>query len=205
MADIVFDYRFNMGSIDNCSFVYPNMINQAKKIRKLYEDNKCEFLSLSSVGPAYFAIVKNDVQLYECTKVFNYLNMNIMITEVNNETYIVNDNATTTIDSYAVSLDGEMKCIYGDEVYDFINGLRYKLATGTDAETTVLLVDKYDVDESQAFKAQKFDCSISISSYGGDGGATPTIGFKINVNGDPVNGTVTMSSGTPTFTEETGD
>lgn len=91
LADIVFDYRFNMGSIDNCSFVYPNMINQAKKIRKLYEDNKCEFLSLSSVGPAYFAIVKNDVQLYECTKVFNDLNMNIMITEVNNETYIVND------------------------------------------------------------------------------------------------------------------
>lgn len=121
------------------------------------------------------------------------------------ETYIVNDNATTTIDSYAVSLDGEMKCIFGDEVYDFINGLRYKLATGTDAETTVLLVDKYDVDESQAFKAQKFDCSISISSYGGDGGATPTIGFKINVNGDPVNGTVTMSSGTPTFTPDSGD
>lgn len=121
------------------------------------------------------------------------------------ETYIVNDNATTTIDSYALSLDGEMKCIYGDEVYDFINGLRYKLATGTDAETTVLLVDKYDVDTGGAFKAQKFNCSISISSYGGDGGATPTIGFKINVNGDPTNGTVTMSSGTPTFTEETED
>ena len=43
------------------------------------------------------------------------------------ETYIVDDNATTTVDSYAVSLDGEMKCIYGDEVYDYINGLRYSL------------------------------------------------------------------------------
>ena len=115
------------------------------------------------------------------------------------ETYIVNDNATTTVDSYAVSLDGEMKCIFGDEVYDYINGLRYKLATGTDAETTVLLVDKYDVTEETKFKAQKFNCSISISSYGGDGGATPTIGFKINVNGDPINGTVTLAEGTPTF------
>lgn len=119
------------------------------------------------------------------------------------ETYIVNDNATTTVDSYALSVDGEMKCIYGDEVYDYINSLRYQLATGTDAETTVLLVDKYDVSETNKFKAQKFACSISISSYGGDGGATPTIGFKINVNGDPTNGTVTISEGVPTFTEGT--
>ena len=117
------------------------------------------------------------------------------------ETYIVNENATTTVDSYAVSLDGEMKCIYGDQVYDYINGLRYNLATGTDAVTTVLLIDKYDVDDDGAFKAQKFDCSISISSYGGDGGATPSIGFKINVNGDPVQGTATIASGVPKFTE----
>lgn len=91
LADIVFDYRFNMGSIDNCSFVYPDMVVQAKEIRKLYENNKCEFLSLSSVGPAYFAIVKNGEQLEECSKVFKDLNMNIMISEVNNETYIVNN------------------------------------------------------------------------------------------------------------------
>lgn len=119
------------------------------------------------------------------------------------ETYIVNENATTTVDSYAVSLDGEMKCIYGDQVYDYINGLRYNLATATDAETTVLLIDKYDVDDDGSFKAQKFNCSISISSYGGDGGTTPTIGFKINVNGDPVQGTATIASGVPTFTEAT--
>lgn len=119
------------------------------------------------------------------------------------ETYIVDDNATTTVDSYALSLDGEMKCIFGDEVFDFINELRRKLATGTDAETSVLLIDKYDVSETNKFKAQKFACSISISSYGGDGGATPTIGFKINVNGDPVNGTVTIADGVPTFTEDT--
>ena len=117
------------------------------------------------------------------------------------ETYIINENATTTVDSYAVSLDGEMKCIYGDQVYDYINGLRYNLATGTDAVTTVLLIDKYDVDDDGSFKAQKFNCSISISSYGGDGGTTPTIGFKINVNGDPIQGTATIASGVPTFTE----
>lgn len=117
------------------------------------------------------------------------------------ETYIVNDNATTTIDSYALSLDGEMKCIFGDSVYDYINELRYKMATGTDAQTKVLLVDKYNVNTDGAFKAQEFDCTISISSYGGDGGSTPTIGFKINVNGDPKNGKVTLTNGIPSFAE----
>lgn len=121
-----------------------------------------------------------------------------------NETYIVDDNATTVVDSYAISLDGEMKCIFGDDVYDYINKLRYDLATGSAAETSVLLVDKYDANTAGAFKAQMFKCSISISSYGGDGGATPTIGFKINVNGDPTNGTVTLSAeGAPTFTPTT--
>lgn len=116
------------------------------------------------------------------------------------ETYIVDENATTTLDGYSVSLDGEMKCLFGDEVYDYINGLRYNLATGTDATTKVLLVDKYDVDEENKYKAQQFNCTVSISSYGGDGGATPTIGFTIAVNGDPTNGTVTIANGTPTFT-----
>lgn len=91
LADVVFDYRFNMGSIENCSFVYDKMILQADKIRELYENHMCEFLSLSSVGPAYFALVKNEEQLIECKKKFEELDMNVMISEVNNETYIVDD------------------------------------------------------------------------------------------------------------------
>ncbi len=119
------------------------------------------------------------------------------------ETYIVDENATTTINSYAVSLDGEMKCIYGDDVYDFINGLRFNLATGSSAETNLLLIDKYDEITSGTgkFRAQQFKCSVSISSYGGDGGATPTISFKVSANGTPKNGYATITGGTPTFHE----
>lgn len=120
----------------------------------------------------------------------------------NSETYIIHDNATTTVDGYAISLDGEMKCISGDSIYDYINGLRLKLATGAEAESEALLVDKYVVSEETKFRAQKFNCSISISSYGGDGGATPTIGFKINLNGDPENGYITLAEGIPTFTKD---
>ena len=117
------------------------------------------------------------------------------------ETYIVDENATTTIDSYALSLDGEMKCIFGDDVYDFINDIRYNLATGSSATSHLLLIDKYDEVSAGHFKAQQFDCSISISSYGGDGGTTPTISFKVSANGTPKLGYATITSGTPTFVE----
>ena len=116
------------------------------------------------------------------------------------ETYIIHDNPTTLVDQYKVTLDGEMKCIFGDDVYDYINGLRRNLATGSDAEQHCLLIDKYDEASTDNFVAQTYDSSVSISSYGGDGGVTPTIGFKINLNGDPTDGTATITGGVPTFT-----
>lgn len=116
------------------------------------------------------------------------------------ETYITDDNATVTLDSYNVTIDGNMKCYFGDAIYDFINGLRYNLAIGSDAITKALLIDKYDKSSDNSFKAQTFDCTISIESYGGDGGVTPNITFTIGLNGDPTQGSVTFTGETPTFT-----
>lgn len=116
------------------------------------------------------------------------------------ETYVTDDVATTTIDSYAVSMEDEMRCNFGDPVYDFVNDIRYNLKTGDDAITKVLLIDKYDVTDD-TFKAQVFNCSISVSNYGGAGGETPTLTYSINCNGNPTNGTATISAGVPTFTE----
>ena len=119
------------------------------------------------------------------------------------ENWIVEDNARTTLNSYALSIDGEQTCLFGDAVYDFINGLRYNMAVGDDAITNLLLVDKYDytgTGNAREYKAQVFSCVIQVESYGGDGGAKPTISYTIGVNGDPVNGTVTISDGVPTFT-----
>ena len=121
------------------------------------------------------------------------------------ETWIVEDNARNTLDSYALSIDGEQSCLYGDDVFDFINGLRYSMSVGDDAITNLLLVDKYDYEGSGAgrtYKAQVFSCTIQIESYGGDGGAKPTISYTIGVNGDATNGTVTITDGVPAFTPE---
>lgn len=119
------------------------------------------------------------------------------------ESYINNDGPTTEVESYKISLDNEMKCVKGDPVFDFIDKLRYDLATGENAETQVLLVDKYEYTESVSvikYRAQKFDCSISISKQGRTGGEVTSLGYKVNLNGDPTNGTVTITSGTPSFT-----
>ena len=119
-----------------------------------------------------------------------------------NETYIVDDNATVTLDSYNISIDGNMKCYAGDAIYDYINELRYNVAVGSDAITKALLIDKYSPDGEGAFKAQVFDCTISIGSYGGEGGVTPTITFTIGLNGTPKQGSVTFEGNVPTFVEK---
>ena len=118
------------------------------------------------------------------------------------ETYIVNDNATTTLDSYQIAFDGEMKCAKGDAVFDYIDGLRYNVAVGDDAVSEVVLVDTYETKTSGQYIAQKVACTVSISACGGDGGQTPTISFNIGINGDPVQGTATISAGTCTFTAD---
>ena len=97
LADIVFDYRFNMGSIENCSFVYEKMIEQAKELRKLYENGNCEFLTLSSVGPAFMAMVKDEKQKEICKETMENLEMNVIETSICNSTYEVTDKKSKTI------------------------------------------------------------------------------------------------------------
>lgn len=118
------------------------------------------------------------------------------------ETYIVNDNATNTLDSYQIAFDGEMKCAKGDAVFDYIDDLRYNVAVGDDAVSEVVLVDTWNTKTAGSYRAEKFNCTVSINSYGGDGGQIPTISFNIGINGDPIKGTATIQEGTCTFTPE---
>lgn len=89
LADVVYEYRFNMGSNENCSFVYDGLVELGNNLRCLYENNDCEFLALSSVGPAYFVIVKNKVQKEKCIKKMKELSLDIIESSVCNNTYIV--------------------------------------------------------------------------------------------------------------------
>lgn len=89
LADIVFDYRFNMGSNENCSFVFPRIKEISKKIRKIYEDKHCDFLSLSSVGPAFFVITSNNNDTNYCEEQMKKLNLKVLHSKICNHKYCI--------------------------------------------------------------------------------------------------------------------
>lgn len=84
VGDLVYEYRFKMGSIDNCSYCYENLPAIAKGISFLKEDDIVNVLALSSVGPAFFAIGGNTKQAAE---VFESSGLRVINTEIENDTY----------------------------------------------------------------------------------------------------------------------
>ena len=120
---------------------------------------------------------------------------------VTTEQYIDEDNAYSSVDSYAPSLDGAQTCYKGEPVFEYIDGLRQNRAVGSDLETEVLFVYMY-AGEATAYKAEKNKCVIQLGEYGGDGGGNVTMTYTIGLNGDPEVGTATVTSGKVTFTKK---
>ena len=118
------------------------------------------------------------------------------------ETYINEDAATTSIDSYAPSINTPQTCYAGEPVFEYVDGLRRSRAVGADAETDILLVYIYANEGSNAYAAEKCKAAISIEEFGGDGGAPTSITYTINLNGDPEIGTATITDGSVTFSAE---
>lgn len=121
---------------------------------------------------------------------------------VTTETFIDEDNATTSVDSYAPSLDGTQTCYKGDPVFEYIDGLRQSRAVGADLETEVLFVYMYSGTEG-AYKAEKNKCVIQLGEYGGDGGGNVTMTYTIGLNGNPTVGTASVTAGKVTFAATT--
>lgn len=84
--DLIFDYRWNMGSIRNCSFVCPGIIDIAEKLRPLRNNDDIKFMSLSSVGPGFFIITHKPEM---ARKIFSELDMNVYTTDIFNDKYKV--------------------------------------------------------------------------------------------------------------------
>ena len=123
-------------------------------------------------------------------------------TEKTEEKWIIRRNKNVTIDGYGLSSGVEQTCYKGDGVFEFIDDIRYRLKTGSKAETTLLEVDKYSVtneDTTPKYRARLWTVAIEIRSHGGE---TAKINYTINYVGDPKFGTVTFADGKPTFTEE---
>ena len=117
---------------------------------------------------------------------------------VTTEQYVDEDNAYSSVDSYAPSLDGQQTCYKGEPVFEYIDGLRQNRAVGTELETEVLFVYLYD-GEGGSFKAEKNSCVVQLGDYGGDGGGSVQMTYTLGLNGDPVQGTATIAEGAVTF------
>ena len=125
---------------------------------------------------------------------------------VSEEHWIIHKNANKDVNGYGISSGPEQTCYKGDEVFEYIDDIRYRLKTGKNAETEVLEVDKYKVtDETTTpkYRARIFKVCIAIDSRSQTGGEGVKIKYNINYKGDPILGTVTFDdSGKPTFAEE---
>lgn len=117
------------------------------------------------------------------------------------ETYIHEDAATVSLDSYAPSINTPQTCYAGEPVFDFVDGLRRKRAVGADAETDIVLVYIYAKEaEANSYAAERCKCTISIEEFGGDGGGSTSITYTVSLNGDPELGTATITEGKLNFT-----
>ena len=115
---------------------------------------------------------------------------------------IVSSSATTDVTGYQPTSAVSQQCTKGDEIFEFITGLRRNRAILSDCHTWMLNVDLWDSsgeDSNKTYAAEVQEVSIQVDTYGGAGGETPVQDFTINFIGDPVKGTVTISGGTPTF------
>lgn len=118
------------------------------------------------------------------------------------ETFIHEDSASNSVDSYAPQIAVTQYCYKGDGVFNFVDGLRKKRAIGSDCETELLMVYVYDTEDDTTYAAEKQAVSIQVDTFGGTGGERNSIGYNILFNGDPTVGTATITAGVPTFTAD---
>lgn len=110
------------------------------------------------------------------------------------ETYIHEDSATITVESYAPTMAVEAVAVSGDSIFEFIDDLRVARATLSDAETSIVNVWAYETGGPTAYPAEEQKVSIQIDEFGGDGGTAVKISYTINFIGDPVVGTFNAST-----------
>jgi len=113
------------------------------------------------------------------------ITMNPKTTE---ETYIHEDNARISVDSYAPTMPVEMTAYSGDPAFEYVDAIRIGRLNQSSAETEAVNVWAYKTPGLGFYPAEKQDVSIQIDDSGGDGGTASKVNFTINYQGDPIRG-----------------
>ena len=113
--------------------------------------------------------------------------------QVDTEKWIIEDSARNDHTSNQKQLSVTQKCYKNDPEFEYINGCRDKL----NCVSHVLEIDTWNGNNG-SYPAKKSDCLITVTSYSGE-----EIEYTIYFNGDPTDGTATISDGEPSFTPAT--
>ena len=111
--------------------------------------------------------------------------------QVDSEQWIIEDSARNDHTGNQKQISITQKCYKGDPEFEFINSGRDKL----NYTSHILEIDTWN-GTSGTYPAKKSDCLIAINSYSGN-----QIEYTIYFNGDPSEGTSTITDGVPTFIE----
>ena len=114
--------------------------------------------------------------------------------QVDTEQWIIEDAARNDHTSNQKQLSVTQRCYKGDPEFEFINAGRDKL----NYTSHILEIDTWNGTEGN-YPAKKSDCLITVTSYSGE-----QIEYTIYFNGDPTDGTSTITDGVPTFTASAG-
>jgi 2-polyprenyl-3-methyl-5-hydroxy-6-metoxy-1,4-benzoquinol methylase len=82
--DVIENYRYDKWSIKNCSFLYPEIVEKANKLRELKEKWLIDVVSMSSVWPSMFCIWED---LTSAKREMNKLNMETYEFNFENDSY----------------------------------------------------------------------------------------------------------------------
>ena len=110
--------------------------------------------------------------------------------QVDTEKWIIEDTARSDHSSNQKQIAITQKCYKNDPEFAFIELGRDKL----NYVSHILEVDTWS-GSNGSYPAKKSDCLITVTSYSGE-----EIEYTVYFNGDPVEGTASISDGTPTFT-----
>lgn len=114
--------------------------------------------------------------------------------QVERTKYIVEDNARTDHTANEKQSSITKKTYKGEPCFEFINAARDKL----NYVTHILEVDSWN-KTGETFAAKMTDGLIVVTEYSGE-----EISYDLYFDGDVKEGSVTMTNGVPTFTENAG-
>lgn len=105
------------------------------------------------------------------------------------ETYISEDSANISIESYSPKLPIEMTALNSDAAFEYIDALRKARSVLADVETEICNVWLYEDFALGYYPAEKQAVSIQSDSIGGEGGSSVKMNYTVNFIDDPVKGT----------------